>query len=178
MQLPVGSLLVSHPKFAQHDVRGTVVYITESSARSTMGITLNRRPHPLTMRDLMKGQNTDWPWDQDVWQGGDLNPQALVMLHTNEWYSSNTMQAGAGIAMSSDYTMVDKLEMGNNPDWFRLFLGCHGWEPLDLARECRSQKPKWLVLDKPSWNTITSDPGKLWHVALTECSQKTFDNYI
>ena len=63
--------------------------------------------------------------------GGDNNESAMIMLHTDEWYSSNTIQINDHLSMSSDDLMMEKLEMGNVPEWYRLFLGFEGWEHLN-----------------------------------------------
>jgi putative AlgH/UPF0301 family transcriptional regulator len=177
LQIAAGSLLVAHPRFATHDLANTVVFVTESSEYSTMGLMLNRSEGH-SMQSLMQARGSDWPWNQPVYIGGDYNPTALVMLHTDEWYSSNTMQTGRGWAISSDEHMIDKLEMGDFPEWHRLFLGCLGWRPHVLEHQLKIRKPQWLLLSRPSWETVTADPGDVWQKSIHECSQKTIDAYI
>ena len=177
MQIRSGSLLVAHPKYSDREHSQHVVYITESTGTSTMGLKLNESSH-YDMYDLMFNKGVIWQGDRELYLGGDINPNSLVMLHTNEWYSANTMQVDNYFAISSDYVMIDKMSEHNTPDWYRLFLGCLGWSPRELESELRTARPKWLLLSKPSQVLIESDYNHMWDLALEEYSQDVFSNYI
>lgn len=177
MQLRAGSILIAHPVHADREHTGHVVYITESTQRSTMGITLNYISD-YDLIDLMHNRGIEWHGDRELYYGGEYNPQAMIMLHTDEWYSSNTMQVNDGFSISSDVVMLEKMSMGNTPDWYKLFVGCKGWEPQMLNHELKDSKPKWLLLNRPSRNIIESDSKRMWDLAVEECSQKTIDNYF
>lgn len=177
MQIRPGSLLIAHPVHADRENNKHVVYITESTPVSTMGITLNNLSR-YDLKQLMAQKGIEWYGDREVYIGGEYNPHALVMLHSNEWYSSNTMQVDQNLSVSSDGLMVEKMEMGNTPEWYRLFVGCKGWEPTELAHELKSSKPKWLLLAKPSQVLIELADANIWNNALAEYSQDVFSNYI
>jgi len=81
-------------------------------------------------------------------------------------------------SISSDRTMVDKLEMGNTPDWYRLFVGMSAWQAEDLEFELKSKKPRWLLLSRPSQALIELADGNLWQNAVSEYSQDVFADYI
>ena len=177
MQIRPGSLLIAHPAHADRENRNHVVYITESTSSSTMGITLNNIS-TYDLKQLMAQKGIDWYGDREVYIGGEYNPHALVMLHSDEWYSSNTMHVDRCFSISSDALMIEKMEMGNTPDWYKLFVGCKGWEPLQLAEELKSKHPKWLVLSHPSLDLIASSSNTMWNSAVAECSQDLFNDYF
>jgi len=171
-----GSILVSHPVYAHKEQRNSIVYVTESTENSTVGITLNQ---PMTdMRSLMQQKNVDWSWDHPVFRGGDVNANALIMLHSDEWYSSNTMTVGNNLAISSDGLMLEKLDMGNHPHWFKLVLGCRYWEPAELGHVLKGKRPRWLLLPQPSNDLICDKPERMWKHAVAECSQSVFASYF
>jgi putative AlgH/UPF0301 family transcriptional regulator len=74
--------------------------------------------------------------------------------------------------------MIEKMEMGNTPEWYRLFVGCKGWEPAELGRELKGKNPKWLLLAKPSQVLIELSDENLWDNAVAEYSQDVFDSYF
>lgn len=177
MILQAGSLLIAHPVHATREHKQHVVYVTESTSASTMGITLNN-PSSFDLATLMKQQGIEWTYNVDVYYGGEYNPHALVMLHTDEWYSSNTMQVDGRYSISSDNLMIEKLDQGNSPDWYQLFLGCKGWTPQELSQELAEPKPKWLVLRKPSTSLMECPTKYMWDMAVTECSQQVIETYF
>lgn len=177
MELRQGCLLVAHPVHHTREHTNSVVYITEHTQNSTMGLVLNR-PAPVTLQSLMKQKGVDWPWPTPVYLGGDVNPTALVMLHTTEFSSSNTMPVGNNLAISSDNLMLEKLEMGSHPHWYRMFIGCMGWPADDIQREISRRSSPWLVLQTPSHKLIQSTEQKAWRRAIDECSQNVFSTYF
>ena len=177
MQIRAGSLLIANPKYAHQQQQGHVVYITESTDNSTMGIVLNS-PNSYLLSDLLEQRGMDWPFDTTVNVGGDYSPTCMIMLHSSDWYSSNTMPVTRHTSISSDHLMLEKLEMGNTPDWYRLFMGTSGWTPQELEEELRGSKPKWLLLAKPSQALIELSDLNLWQNAVAEYSQDVFSNYI
>ena len=177
MQIGSGSLLVAHPKYSDKEHSRHVVYITESTNYSTMGIVLNSSDS-YYLSDLLEQKGIDWPFETLVNIGGDYSPTCMIMLHSGEWYSSNTMPITTDISISSDNVMLEKLEMGNIPEWYRLFLGTSGWTPQELEHQLKSDKPKWLLLSHPSQALIELADKNLWHNAVAEYSQDVFSNYI
>jgi putative AlgH/UPF0301 family transcriptional regulator len=177
LQIRPGSLLIAHPVHATLARSKQVVYITESNNYSTTGLTLNNLGS-YDLRELLARQNIDWYGDNRLYHGGDYNGSAMVMLHSDEWYSSNTMPVDNHLSISSDDVMMEKLEMGNRPDWYRLFVGIEAWDQAELEHQVKRTNPKWIVLAKPSQALIELSDESLWHNALAEYSQDVFDSYF
>lgn len=177
MQLSAGSLLLAHPVYAPKTAAEQVVYITESNNYSTTGLTLNTLS-TCDLGELLAQQNITWLADNRLYHGGDYNSGALVMLHTDEWYSSNTMHVADQLSISSDELMMQKLEMGNLPMWYRLFAGIEAWDTQDLAHQVRRAKPQWIVLNRPSQALIELSERELWPNAVAELSQDLIDSYF
>mgnify|MGYP006108945751 FL=1 len=177
MQISPGSLLISHPVHSHPNCNEQVVYITESTPMQTTGLILNHLSN-YDLKEILAAKNIDWYGDNRLYIGGDHNQSAMVMLHTDEWYSSNTMQIDNHLSMSSDDLMMEKLEIGNVPEWYRLFLGFEGWDATDLEHQLRSNRPEWLLLSHPSQALIELADTSLWHNAVAEYSQDVFDTYF
>ena len=178
MQIRPGSLLIANPAYAHKEKLGKCVYITESTHYSTMGLILNNSSS-YHMGDLLRQKGINWPHDTKVHIGGEYSPSCLIMLHSDNWYSSNTMPVDhKHFALSSDGFMLEKLEMGDTPDWYQMFLGTSGWEPQELEYELKGDKPKWLLLSNPSYETVTCEPLRIWNAAIKEFSQDVFNSYF
>jgi len=177
VQIRPGSLLIAHPAHAHAQDREQVVYITESNSYSTVGLALNTASD-YDLRDLLLEQGIDFSEANTLYTGGDYNRSALVMLHTDEWYSSNTMQIHNNFSISSDHLMMEKLEMGNTPEWYRIFIGWTAWDSQDIEHQLKCNKPKWLLLANPSHVLIELADDELWNNAIAEYSQDVFSNYI
>lgn len=177
MLLRPGSLLIAHPLYSSEHCRKHVVFITESTALSTMGITLNNLSR-YDLRELMQDKGVDWPGERELWIGGTQRSTAMVMLHTSEWYSSNTLPVDHHFSISSDTLMIDKISDHNTPEWYKLFVGCVGWAPHEITRELRGTKPRWLYLAYPSTELIEGDGETQWDRAIAECSQDLFNEYF
>ena len=177
LQLRPGGLLLSHPVHGPLDRNEQVVLVTESNPRSTTGLILNDLSNH-NLRALLEDKGINWYEDNNLYIGGPHNPNALVMLHTDEWYSENTSYIDNHLSMSSDRFMMEKLEAGNSPDWYRLFVGFEVWDAQDIEHQLRTRKPEWLFLPKPSQVLIELADEELWHNAVAEYSQDVFDTYF
>ena len=141
-----------------------------------VGILLNK-PTSWKVKDFLASKNYDYIGSEVIYKGGPVNEQAIVLLHDNDWYSSNTMQVGADLAISSDVLMLEKLSMSNTPKQWRLFAGVAAWAPGQLDREMRSPVG-WQVATPDSSIIFDRDGERQWNKAIQLCSQQLIDQYI
>jgi putative AlgH/UPF0301 family transcriptional regulator len=177
VQIRPGSLLIAHPTNSHPNRTNQVIYVTSSNEHDTNGLILNILSD-VDLRMLLLDKGIDWQGDCNLYIGGDSCPNAIIMLHTDEWYSSNTVQIDNNWSMSSDGVMMEKLDMGNSPEWYRLFAGYETWDADDLEHQLRSSRPEWILLAKPSQALIELADNNLWQTAVTEYSQDVFDTYF
>ena len=166
-----GDLLVATPKLNSMPWRRSVIFITESSAKTVMGTILNRS----TMMTTHEVTGCAVPHTQ-IYMGGPISTQALFMLHTSDFESSNTLSITDSWSISSDDFMFDKLSCGQEPTWYRFYMGAAGWHPQQLEHEIA--QGAWLTLNKPSFACVTADADDQWNICLDTISQNVFDNYI
>ena len=136
-----------------------------------MGTILNR-PTMMTTEDV-----TDRALRRtQVYMGGPISTQALFMLHTSDFTSSNTLTVDKRWAISSDDFMFDKLAAGNEPAWYRFYMAAAGWHPQQLEHEIA--QGAWLRLEDPSWECVTGDATDQWQACIDTLSQNMFSDYI
>ena len=172
--LVAGPILNANPVFTR-----AVVYIYEQrDDGSVIGVILNK---PSEFKCSSLGLLKDIPFDPAldetfVHKGGPVSETSVLLLHTNEWQSTNTLQSGE-LAMTSDMLMIEKLSTGNTPKGWRMFAGMSIWTEQQLAREI--QERAWLVLDKPSNHSIFDYNGDEQYLkAVDLCSKQTFSKYL
>lgn len=149
----VGNLLIAPPSVKGNFWYKTVVLITEHGAHGSVGLVLNKRSQ-LSLPEFGEqvGCNLDIPGF--VYLGGPVNVKNLTVLHTSEWTSKNTMRISDEFSISSDDTILNRLAMGDRPEYFRIFLGICGWSPNQLVSEIKGTPP-WQP--ETSWCTATAD---------------------
>jgi len=166
-----GDLLVATPKLNSMPWRRSVVFVTESSNSTVMGTILNR-PTMMTTEDVT---DVAVPRTQ-VYMGGPISTQALFMLHTSDFASSNTLDITATWGVSSDTLMFDKLGMGQEPAWYRFYMGAAGWHPQQLEHEIA--QGAWMIVNRPGFELVTAEATEQWAKCVDTISQTMFENYI
>ncbi len=115
-------------------------------------------------------------------EGGPLNQAALILLHSDDWASSNTVDITKGLKISSDSHMFLKMSTGNEPIYWRAFFGLCAWRPWQLDKELEGKFPyvknMWLLADATDDVIFNYDGEDQWIKAVDLCSQQTIDYFF
>ena len=172
-----GDILVAHPTYAHPFDEEAVVMLTEVGPKNVAGLRLNLiddRP----IEDMIMPEYIDLFPHKRVYLAGPHNPGALTMIHSGTWYSKNTMVINQEWSISSDELMLEKLHMGNTPDYFKLCLGWTTYSTKQLSNQLMSKQSPWLLHQNPSYEIITSHHESMYHSAISELSRKTVSHYF
>ena len=177
-----GTLLIAHPKFTQGIFGRSVVLITEHHSQGSVGFIINK-PTQFKIQDLVDSIYVQHICEMTVHSGGPVNPRAICLLHTDDWYSSNTMHICAGVSLTSDRTMIDKFNTDNTPTDFMFAVGMASWHPGQLENELSennaSRHPLWLTTELKDYNIIFDYPkDQLWNKCLDICTRKIVSQYF
>lgn len=148
VDLRAGLLLAATPKLESSVWKRSVVVITEHTPNSTVGIVVNRASD-YSLETVLQEYYSQELDSYELHWGGPVNPRAMVLLHEDTWYSSNTAWITDGLAQSSDMFMFDKIATGNVPIDMRLCQGLSVWAPGQLQYE----------IDQGLWLTANADPS-------------------
>lgn len=177
-----GTLLVSHPKFAQGIFGRSVVLITEHHEQQTVGFIVNK-PTKFKVKDIIDNLVLDEIAEQPVYSGGPIRSRAVCVIHSDEWYSSSTMQICSGMAMTSDHLMIEKFNMGNWPVDYLIAVGAATWHPGQLANELTennaSRHALWLTTQLKDCSMVFDCPAdQMWNHCLTTCTREIVSQYF
>ena len=182
--IETGIILVAHPKLPKtNPFQKTVIYVYESNSTGIMGLVVNK-PTSYTIKELCQGKGLDYPESvSTLHQGGPVNQTALVLLHTDEWYSDNTAQAGQGLCVSSDNKMLEKLAHGEVPLYWRMFSGMSAWTKDQLQMELRGQFPyrpenSWLTAQANDDILFEYDGEEQWEQAIALSSSQMINQFF
>jgi putative AlgH/UPF0301 family transcriptional regulator len=179
----VGKFLIANPNFpSESPFAKSVIYIHEDHPNiGTMGIMLNKPQG--TVSRFCDHNGIMFPDTQPVMhQGGPVNHSALILLHTDDWASSNTVDVTKGLRISSDSHMFLKMSTGNEPLYWRAFFGLCAWRPGQLDKELEGKFPyvknMWLLADATDDVMFNYDGEDQWIKAVDLCSQQTIDYFF
>lgn len=174
--IKAGNLLVAHPNLRSGVFTRSVVLITEASEQGHVGVVLNK-VSSYNMRQVALSQEIELHTDEMLYTGGPVNKHALIMVHSGEWYSSNTMPVNQDISISSDALMIEKISMGNAPIDFRFCGGTSAWHQGQLEDEIQHHN-SWLVIPSNRSLVFDGDGHAQWEQAVATASSLTINEFF
>jgi putative AlgH/UPF0301 family transcriptional regulator len=164
--------------------KNSVIMLTHQTEDAHIGLCVNRSAR-MRITEIVEPHQVDFQGrDFDVYWGGPVSPTTVWMLHDSDWNTEKTIEISEGWSMTSDIEMFHCLANGDNPKWFRLFVGMCSWAEGQLEKEIRGQAPwnsktSWLIADNPGPEWIMDqDPDVLWTGAMTLSSHQAVNNWL
>ena len=166
----VGKLLVYIGQTTDELYDQSVIYITESSQKGTVGIIINKllfNTATIECNRTLKGQTSQKEYKnvyEDLYQGGPENPAHGFVLFPKDDYLSKDPNAkiNGDIAISSSFGMLQESLDGIGPDSKIIAMGHCKWEPGELEWELFNNK--WLI--------VKSDVDLMFKTALQDRWEK------
>ena len=173
-----GKLLVAKPHVMKdpHFAK-SVVYIYEQTDKVCIGLILNK-PSYMGVKDIqhMRGEPNSGALGH-LYRGGPIYEQSFLMLHTDDWMSTNTMLATHGNAITSDELMLQKIADNNVPACWRLMSGMSTWLISQLQSEVYTHKA-WLVVEPNQEIFYNFDEEEQWQAAVQLASNRLQETYF
>lgn len=180
-----GKFLIAHPNFPiSSTFHKSVIFIYQDiKDKGSIGLILNK-PSSYKVQDLCAEKNIIFlDNNTPVFHGGPVNQNALILLHSNEWSSTNTVSVRNDLRITSDGIMLEKLAKGNQPKNWKMFGGMCGWAPQQLQAELQGTYPfkaenSWLIADLDEEFIFNINPKDQYQYAFRKCSSQLFDQYF
>lgn len=176
-------LLVAHPNLKGNSFfEKSVIYIYEHNYKmGASGLILNKIS-TLDVAEIMDQKGLSYYGNEKLFKGGPVNSRSLCMLHTNEWYSSNTVQI-ENYAITSDNFMLEKVSMDNDPRQWKMFMGMCGWAPGQLETEIAGKAEYgkdtgWLVIDPSDAMIFNYDGDEQWVLAVDQATTQAVSRFF
>ena len=171
-----GKLLVAKPNVMKDPhFQKSVVYIYEQTEKVVIGLILNK-PSYMKVGDIqsMRGESNSGAAGS-LYRGGPVSEQSLLLLHTAEWQSTNTIPATHGNCVTSDELMLEKLATNNLPKCWRLMSGMSTWTLPQLQNEVYRAK-SWLIIEPNQEIFYNFDGEEQWKASVDLASQRMMEN--
>ena len=170
-----GRYLIARPHI-QGVFSRSVIYIYEDLPTGSGGLTINHQTGK-ELRDVLAQHGINYPAKIDpLYLGGPVATNSLMMMHTTDFTSTNTLFTPHEINISSDDLMIEKLVNGARPRAFKMCVGRSQWAPGQLQHELKSNS--WLVADLPKSLAFDFANEKTWERAVEIASNQMFRQYI
>ena len=153
-----GRLLVASPSLSDPNFRRAVVLLLEHSDEGALGLVLNR-PTPLVAREALPGTLADsMPDDERVYQGGPVQPEAVIVLAD---FADTTLAASVAFDMVGIVDPdADASRLGGAVRAIRAYGGYAGWGEGQLEQEIAEEA--WIDASPASEDVFGDDPDGLW----------------
>lgn len=184
MRSKTGKILIAHPNLPANNLfYKSVVYVYDDTPNGTQGLILNK-PSNYHVSDFLKNRGMDFPHTKETMRyGGPVRTNTVVMIHSDNWYSSSTTAIRNDIALSCDDFMFEKMAMGDCPSLYRIAVGICGWQTGQLNLELTG---RWPYKPENSWLTAEADPSivfehdgeRQWQKALELSSNQMIASYF
>jgi len=150
------------PRFAQ-----TVVLVTRTPERQTLGVILNR-PLPVRLAELVSEPELARNYAGPVFFGGPVLERTLVALFRSPGEPpAPAFRIADGVWLSIHPGNVERLLRGagpGSPDEYRVYAGFSAWAPEQLESEI--ERDSWYVLPLSADVLFRADPAGLWEELL------------
>jgi len=153
------------------------------SNEGTQGLIINK-PSQFPVSQFVESKGWSMALTKETMRfGGPVSPKTIVMLHTDDWYSSSTTIVSRGISVTCDDFMLEKISTGNTPGLWRMAVGVCAWQPGQLDLELAGKYPyrpenSWLTVDANRSIVFEQDSDKQWQKALELSSKSMIEQWF
>jgi putative transcriptional regulator len=171
-----GHCLVAAKSLRDPNFHKTVVLLLEHSDEGATGLIVNR-PSSLKVSHALSAHFDLPEMDDVVFDGGPVEPMALLMLHNADVYQDTESSPVPGLYIGGSVetfkeVLVNSSTGGTDHPHFRIFMGYSGWGAGQLEGEI--SRGDWLVYPGCCDLLFRADPDDVYDIVL----QKIFEDVI
>lgn len=184
----LGHFLIAQPRTKDSYFDQAVITVCAHSYQGAWGLIVNK---PITDPDRCREvwQYLGWesgshPDQLDLWQGGPVLPDRVIVLHTPDWQGPATQELTEGIAVTQDQSVFEAIHQGQGPRRYKIILGFCGWSPGQLEGELKGDPPwtaqhRWLTAPSRSHQIMSvADQHEQWLRCLELSARSTVDSWF
>ena len=163
----VGKFLTASPMIKDDQLDKSVVFVYQQLRTNITGISINT-PSTMLVSELCKHYDLEYTGNECLYIGGPDVPNALIMIHSDDWMCENTMKLENGVCISSYKDMLSRIASGDKPLRWKLVRGMHTWKKSELD----NHNNPWYVGASSKNMIFQKKTHRCWEKALTICSKE------
>ena len=146
-----------------------VILLCEHGPTGSFGILVNKLLDIEIPDEVINLKDISNPHVQ-VYAGGALQPNQMMMLHSFEQLPDQTLQVCPGVFLGGDLQFLQQAVAEEEGPSIRLCFGYCGWGPGQLEKEFLSGL--WFVHPGTAQYIFNTPPNKLWRTLLRDMGGK------
>lgn len=179
-----GYLLAAHPKRQDPILSKSVILIMDHDRHGAIGLQINKMfDSDVNFETVMHNMGLDCNDNRPLYFGGLLCNNRINVIHSLDWYSSNTTKLSNNLGISHDVSVLAAISRNEGPEYYRVVAGFHKWLPNHLEGEI-SGKGSWDITH--TWSTVPAtienvfeqDGLEHWHSVIAENSRLQVSNWF
>jgi putative transcriptional regulator len=162
-----GKFLISSPNINDNVFKKSLIYIISDNIDGSMGIIVNKPAHKVSLTSLLGENIKDIIQQPQVYYGGPVELDKGFILHTNDHKNyKNHIILDNNLILSSDFSTIKEIALGNGPSKSILALGYTGWSSFQLHAELK--KNDWFELNLDVNIIFAKNHKKKWDQAISK----------
>jgi putative transcriptional regulator len=179
-----GYLLAAHPRRQEPILRKGVLLILDHDATGAIGLQINKPfTNDITFQTVMQNVGLHTDQDQPLYNGGQESTNRIHVIHSLDWYTSNTTKVTNRIGVSHDVSVLAAISKGEGPEHFRVVAGFTRWLPGHIEGEVAGKEPwhswsSWSYAPAEVETVFGSDDIDQWHKVIAESGRLQIANWF
>lgn len=185
----LGQFLIAQPTTKdRYFDQAVIIVCSHSDQQGAWGLVCNR---PITdpERSREVWQYLGWaegyhPLGMDLWAGGPVLPDRVIVLHSTDWRSASTQELTLGVLVTQDPSVFEAIHSGQGPSEYKIFLGFAAWQAGQLEGEQSGQPPwtpqhRWLISPSRAQEILSVDSQESqWLRAIAQSARLSVDSWF
>lgn len=157
-----GIFLVASPALRDPNFRHSVVLVTQTTDRGSVGFIVNR-PGPRSLAQILPDNEVMKHHTEPLYLGGPVAAAGLFAMFRASKNPPGALRVLGDVSFAMDPAVVEQL-LHAPPEQLRFFNGYAGWAPGQLALEL--QRGGWYVLKADAETVFRKNMDTLWEELL------------
>lgn len=169
-----GQLLIAQPSNQDGHFSKSLVLVAQHSINGAWGVVVNKPAKTVNMTNIMSAAGIEYAGNEVVYTGGPVEPSRVQIIHTMDWFSSNTLKITDDIGITGDISILAAINAKEGPKLYRAGVGLAVWSAGQLEGEQSGLDPwtpahRWLTTSATVELCLTGSGEEQWQRAIDAC---------
>lgn len=157
------NFLVSLPSLGNNTAFSkSLIFIDSHTGDGAHGWIVNKQLEADVANRLRRGMklNKNIP----IYYGGPVDVNSGVVIHSKDLHVPATKVINDSLSITRDKSIINILNMGQFPEYFKIIVGCSAWGPTQLENEMLGSRTNGT----PSWVASPFSHDLMWNISPAE----------